>query len=191
MSFPVHLPAALGSAGTSSQCGPRSAGDMRPLCRSGPRQRISVETIYGHLITIDPGPSCAVATVTSAELPPPTARSPQRHLAITGRSEFELAARSAGLPKLRFGDLKLFEPIAFGRISRYVTVTSAHRAYCGPPGSRFPATPRSCYAPPATTAMRRSCPSGPAVASWRRRPATRAAAVPVSASMSLRSTRGA
>src|SRR5262252_8148569 len=61
MSFPIHLPAALGSAGTSSQCGPRSAGDMRPLCRSGPRQRISVETIYGHLITIDPGPSCAVA----------------------------------------------------------------------------------------------------------------------------------
>ena len=55
----------------------------------------------------------------SAELPPPTARSPQRHLAITGRSKFELAARSAGLPKLRFGVpgsvavLRLADPVTF------------------------------------------------------------------------------
>src|SRR5215471_15280513 len=101
MSFPAHLPAALGSAGTSSQCGPRSAGDIRPLCRSGPRQRISADTIYGHLITIDPGPSCAAATGdqcgTAATHSKITTTAPGQ----TRRSEFELAARSAGLPKLR------------------------------------------------------------------------------------------
>ena len=130
MSFPVHLPAALGSAGTSSQCGPRSAGDMRPLCRSGPRQRISVETIYGHLITIVQDRAAPWPQVTSAELPPPTTRSPQRHLATTGRSEFELAARSAGLPKLRFGVIRVIE-------DQITTLWPYNARYTGDPRSIF------------------------------------------------------
>ena len=136
MSSAVHLPAALSSARTSPLCGPRSTGDMRPLCRSGPRQRISVETIYGHLITIDPGQAAPWPQVTSAELPPPTARPPQRHLAITGRSELELAARSAGLPKLRFGVMRAQQPPNNNCASRSVTV--ACRAQWRKPWSGAP-----------------------------------------------------
>ena len=130
MSFPVHLPAALGSAGTSSHCGPRSAGEMRPLCRSGPRQRISVETIYGHLITIDPGPSCAVATGNQCGTAATHSKITTTALAITGRSEFELAARSAGLPKLRFGVIRVIE-------DQITTLWPYNARYTGDPRSIF------------------------------------------------------